>query len=172
MNDAPIVLEPARDQVAYAAARRLFTDYAEWLGVDLSFQGFQAELDSLPGKYAPPENGTAGGELLVAWRSGTDTASITPRQPMGCVAVRPFADDACEMKRLWVVPDVRGTGLGIRLGVAILDVARELGYRRMLLDTLRSMHAANGLYQRLGFREVPAYYHNPHPGVVYYAREL
>lgn len=171
MSDAPIVLEPARDKLAYDVARRLFTDYAEWLGVDLSFQGFQAELDSLPGKYAPPQAGAPGGELLVAWRQGAPSA-VPARQPMGCVAVRPFADEACEMKRLWVVPDARGTGLGVRLGTAILEVARELGYRRMLLDTLRSMHAANGLYQRLGFREVPSYYHNPHPDVVYYAREL
>lgn len=166
--DRKIILEPARDPAAYAAARRLFGDYADWLGVDLTFQGFQAELDNLPGKYAPPHDGQPGGELLIAW----DVETAAPRQAIGCVAVRPFADDACEMKRLWVAPEARGTRLGVRLGEAILQVARDLGYRRMLLDTLRSMHAANGLYQRLGFREAPAYYENPHPDVVYYARDL
>ncbi len=172
MTSPPILLEPARDDSAYAVARRLFSDYAEWLGVDLSFQGFQSELANLPGKYAPPPVGApaaSGGELLLAWREvGPDAA----RQAMGCVALRPFAEGECEMKRLWVVPDARGSGLGVRLGEAIIDAGRALGYRRMLLDTLRTMHAANGLYQRLGFREVPAYYHNPHPGVVYYALDL
>ncbi|MCA9629214.1 MAG: GNAT family N-acetyltransferase [Myxococcales bacterium] len=168
MTNASIQLEPARDAIAYAAARRLFSDYAAWLGVDLSFQGFEAELAGLPGKYAPPEADAAGGELIVAWRDAEDGS----REAVGCVAVRPFADDACEMKRLWVMPEARGSGLGVRLGEAILDVSRRLGYRRMLLDTLRSMSAANRLYQRLGFREVPPYYHNPHPDVVYYARDL
>ena len=132
MTNASIQLEPARDAIAYAAARRLFSDYAAWLGVDLSFQGFEAELAGLPGKYAPPEADAAGGELIVAWRDAEDGS----REAVGCVAVRPFADDACEMKRLFVRPVHRGQGLGRRLATQIIHEAITLDYTVMRLDTL------------------------------------
>lgn len=166
----PVVLEPARDAAAYDAARQLFKRYAAWLGVDLSFQGFEHELSSLPGRYAPPR-----GELLIAWSSEPSSTAV------GCVAVRPLdalalqgapSGSACEMKRLWVAPELRGSGLGMTLGSRILQVARELGYGRMYLDTLSTMHAANALYAKLGFLPVPAYYPNPEPTAVYYARDL
>jgi GNAT superfamily N-acetyltransferase len=114
------------------AARKLFMEYADGLGVDLCFQGFQQELDGLPGDYAPPD-----GRLLLA---------IAGNQPVGCVAVRNLGDGICEMKRLYVRPGHRGRGLGRRLAEAIIAEARAIGYRKMRLDSLTSLKEATVLY--------------------------
>ena len=111
-----------------AEARRLFLAYAESLDFDLCFQGFDAELRGLPGDYAEPA-----GRLLLAEREG---------RGVGCVALRPLGDDACEMKRLYLEPSERGTGLGRRLAFAIIAEGRSIGYRCMRLDTVPSMAAA------------------------------
>lgn len=134
--------------------RALFREYADGLGVDLCFQGFEAELAGLPGRYAPPD-----GRLLLAW----DVAG----HAVGCVALRRIADDTCEMKRLYVSPAGRGARLGRRLAEAICDEARAAGYRRICLDTLPSMQAAQHLYRSMGFTPMASYVFNPVPGVVY-----
>lgn len=139
-----------------ADARMLFEEYAQWLGVDLCFQGFAAELAGLPGDYAAPT-----GRLFVA-RDPSNGG------PAGCVALRPFEGETCEMKRLYVRPDFRGTGLGARLAALVIDSARQAGYGRIVLDTLGHMQPAIGLYRRLGFNEIPAYYDNPIPGALYF----
>lgn len=138
---------------------RLFRDYVEWLGVDLGFQDFEAELAGLPGKYAPP-----GGCALLA--------EVTDGLAIGCVAMRPLRGDICEMKRFYLRPDARGTGLGRRLAESVIRAARQAGYRRMVLDTLDHMQGALRLYDRLGFQQIPPYYHNPMPGAVYLGRDL
>ena len=130
--------------------RELFREYAEGLEVDLAFQDFERELAELPSDYAPPR-----GALLLA-RAGAEA--------VGCVGVRPLADGACEMKRLYVRPAGRGSGAGRALAGAAVARARELGYERMLLDTLPSMAAALRLYRALGFVEVEPYRYNPVPG--------
>lgn len=138
--------------------RRLFRDYADGLGIDLSFQDFETELRELPGRYAPPR-----GRLLLAW-GGT--------QPLGCVALRPLSGNDCEMKRLYVRAQARGERLGRRLAERICREAREAGYARICLDTLPTMQSAQALYRALGFRPIEPYGYNPVPGALFLALDL
>ena len=143
---------------ALAAVRQFFRNYAAWLGVDLSFQKFDEEMASLPGAYAPPN-----GRLFFAENDG---------QPAGCVGIRPFSEGVCEMKRLYVNPEQRGHGIGRELALAAIMAARELGYRKILLDTLPAMRLAVKLYRELGFQETPAYYPTPIEGTIFLALDL
>lgn len=147
-----------RDERQLDEVRKLFLEYAEWIDVDLSFQGFDEELAALPGVYHDPY-----GALFLCLRG---------KEAAGCVAVRPLEDGICEMKRLWVRPRFRGQALGLRLATAAIDAAHRLGYGAMRLDTLSWMHEALRLYRSLGFREIPAYYPNPIPGAVYLEKSL
>jgi ribosomal protein S18 acetylase RimI-like enzyme len=131
-------------------ARRLFERYAESLGFDLAFQNFAAELDGLPGAYAPPA-----GCVLLATVDGP---------PGGCVALRDLGGGICEMKRLYVLPEFRGFGLGRLLATRVGDDARRMGYERMRLDSVPAMREAQALYERLGFRDIAPYRENPIPG--------
>ena len=153
-----IAIRQAADAADMARARTLFLEYAEWLQVDLCFQGFDRELATLPGAYAPPD-----GRLFLAL-DGEDAA--------GCIALRRFDAARGEVKRLYVRPAYRGMRLGERLALLVIEAARVIGYRALLLDTLAQMHAAHALYGRMGFRDIPAYYHNPIPGAVYMELEL
>lgn len=145
-----------------AATRLIFQEYADQLGVDLCFQNFEAELAGLPGDYAPPQ-----GCLLLA---------LVDSEIAGCCAMRPLEavdyHNACEMKRLYVRPDFRRFGLGRQLVEAVLDAARIAGYHSLLLDTLNDMEAARALYEDLGFKDIPPYYHNPIAGAHYLKVDL
>jgi ribosomal protein S18 acetylase RimI-like enzyme len=151
-------IKPVETDADVADARQLFEEYAAATGVDLCFQNFAQELATLPGLYAPP-----GGRLLLAW----DDADLA-----GCVALRPTADGACEMKRLYVRPEFRARKAGRALVEAVIAAAREIGYARMRLDTLPTMTRARALYTSLGFREVAPYYENPVAGTVYMELDL
>ncbi|HSS62959.1 MAG TPA: GNAT family N-acetyltransferase [Gammaproteobacteria bacterium] len=153
-----VVAVTKTDDALIEAARTLFREYADSLGVDLSFQNFEDEMARFPRGYLSPD-----GVLCVA-RAG-DSA-------IGCVAVRRLEQTLCEMKRLYVRPDARGRGLGRRLAEAAIAAARRLGYRRMRLDTLPSMGSARELYAVLGFREIAPYYHNPIEGTRYMELDL
>jgi GNAT superfamily N-acetyltransferase len=142
-----------------ALARALFAEYARWLKVDLCFQGFDEELRTLPGAYAPPR-----GRLLLA---GFDAYAFA------CIALRALDQPAVgEIKRLYVQPAQRGEGWGRRLVAALLAEARAIGYEELKLDTLDWMNAARALYEETGFRPCAPYYANPLPGVVYMALRL
>lgn len=150
------------DAVGLSELVILFREYAQQLGVDLSFQGFEEELATLPGDYAGPQ-----GALLLAWIDGA---------PAGCGAFRPLPDadhvNACEMKRLYVRRAFRRFGLGRHLARRLMDLALQVGYSSMLLDTLDDMEAARNLYGTLGFVEIPPYYFNPVPGSHYLKVDL
>ena len=142
----------------YAAGKALIEEYALVLGVDLCFQNFSEEMASLPRIYGPPR-----GCLLLARTKG---------ELVGCVAVRNQGAAVCEMKRLYVKPQHRRAGLGRRLAESAIGHAKQMGYSRMVLDTLPSMTEAQSLYESLEFREVDGYYQNPLGGVRYLACEL
>ena len=142
----------------FEAIRRLFLQYAESLGFDLEFQNFEQELESLPGDYAAPN-----GCLLIAEDSGNWA---------GCVALRGLEDDNCEMKRLYVIPEYRGLGIGKILAQAVIKEARARGYKKMRLDTVPSMKQARGLYASLGFYIIKPYRYNPIDGASYMELKL
>lgn len=158
MHHEPSELIEAASAEDFAAGKLLIEEYAAALGFDLCFQNFSEELASLEKIYGPP-----GGCLLLARKDG---------EYSGCVAVKNLGESACEMKRLYVRPRYRCTGIGRRLAVASIARAKLLGYTRMVLDTLTGMTEARRLYESLGFREIEAYYRNPLAGVRYLALEL
>lgn len=146
-------LAQARTVEEIAIVRALLREYQQTLGIDLCFQGFQAELDALPGSYAPP-----GGRLLLARYAGN---------PVGCIALQPVGTARAEMKRLYVPPSARGSGVGRKLVTTLLDEARTIGYAEVVLDTLPSMVEAQRLYEQLGFRDIEPYRPNPIVGARY-----
>jgi GNAT superfamily N-acetyltransferase len=137
----------ARDSEGLRCVRTLFEEYAASLNFDLCFQGFDEELANLPGNYAPPE-----GRLFLA------SYSV---EAAGCVALQKFEEGICEMKRLYVTPRFRGSGIGRTLAETIISEARKIGYKRMCLDTVLSMREAQLLYQSMGFKDVEPYRYNP-----------
>jgi ribosomal protein S18 acetylase RimI-like enzyme len=141
-----------------AACRELFQEYQRGLGVSLCFQGFDAELAGLPGDYAPPR-----GRLVLALVAG---------RPAGCIALRPLFHRDAEMKRLYVRPAHRASGLGRMLALHIIAEAKALGYETLKLDTLPQMSAAQRLYEKLGFRDTAPYNDNPVTGVRFMALDL
>lgn len=164
MDDYPpsITLISPTDPHEMDVVREIFREYAGTLDVDLSFQDFEQELDTLPGEYAPPR-----GQIVLAHVDGSLA---------GCCALRPLDtvdySNAAEMKRLYVRKAFRGFGLGRTLAEGVLDAARLSGYTCVLLDTLDSMESARALYADLGFEEIPPYYHNPVSGSHYLKVDL
>ncbi|WP_422000169.1 GNAT family N-acetyltransferase [Reyranella sp.] len=161
MSDSPrLIIGPPETEADLDAIRSLFAEYAASLGFSLGYQGFDAELAGLPGKYAPPE-----GALLLARADG---------RAAGAVALRPLEPGICEMKRLYVRPDFRGLrgpdglSLGRTLTHRIVEEARSRGYRSLRLDTIAGkMDAAIRVYRSMGFVDIPPYYPSPVPGTTY-----
>ncbi len=149
----------AESPAQVSQARELFLEYGQSLGFSLCFQNFDKELASLPGDYAPPT-----GRLLLAEYRG---------QLAGCVALHKLEDDICEMKRLYLRPQFRGKGLGHVLADRIIAEARQIGYRRMRLDTVEPvMKDAVAMYRGIGFREIAPYCANPIAGALYMELQL
>jgi ribosomal protein S18 acetylase RimI-like enzyme len=156
----PLSIIDAKGPEQIEQARKLFLEYAEWLGFSLCFQGFDKELAELPWEYAPPS-----GRLLLACAAGGEAA--------GCVALHRLEGSICEMKRLYVRPAFRGQGVGRALADAVIAEARTIGYQRMRLDTVADkMQTAVAMYRALGFREIPSYRENPMPHTLYMELDL
>lgn len=136
----------------------LFNEYTTMLGVNLAFQGYDEEIKNLLGKYALPY-----GRLYIAYYDN---------KAAGCIALRKFENDGCEMKRLFVRPEYRHLKIGKKLVDKIIEDARELKYKYVVLDTLSNLHEAVSLYRKSGFQEVEAYYENPLDNVLYFKLEL
>lgn len=139
--------------------RVIFREYEAWLGLDLCFQGFEAELAGLPGKYALPT-----GRLYLAY---------VEDRLAGCIAMRDLGGGVCEMKRLFVRDSFRGEGIGVRLIERLVEDAGESGYSAMRLDTFPpKMRKAVELYESHGFVPIPPYYENPHGDVLFMEKRL
>jgi len=152
VNDFEIQQAKSPEQIS--AIRELFLEYAKSLNFSLCFQSFEKELAELPGEYAPPD-----GRLLLAAHGS---------QLAGCVALHKLEPEICEMKRLYVRPQFRGKGLGRVLAERIVADAREIGYKRLRLDTVEPVRrGAVALYRKLGFREIAPYRENPIAGALY-----
>lgn len=133
--------------------RKLFTEYTNWLGFDLSFQNFEKEFAELPGRYTPPT-----GRLLLA---------LYNNKVAGCVGLREFAKGICEMKRMYIKPKYRRKGIGRRLAIAVIEEAKKIGYKKMRLDTVPWMNEAIELYYSLGFKKIKPYRYNPIKGSLF-----
>lgn len=139
--------------------QKIFREYEKWLGLDICFQGFEEELANLPGKYAKPS-----GRLLIAF---------VDDKVAGCIALRKLEENICEMKRLYLRDEFRGSGLGNKLIEKVIEEARLIGYQKMRLDTLPDkMNKAVRLYESHGFRQIPAYYPNPYDETLYLELDL
>ena len=138
--------------------RELFHEY--WRAFDFSpcFQNFTAEVDGLPGGYTPPR-----GRLALALVDGAAA---------GCIAMRPLAPTACEMKRLYVREAFRSHGTGIALVRWLINEARETGYSRMYADTMPVMARALAMYERLGFQRTSPYSPTATDGAIYLSLDL
>lgn len=142
-----------------ATVRELFREYEDKMGLDLCFQGFEAELASLPGNYAEPS-----GRLLIA--AIDDSVA-------GCIALKKVDAETCEMKRLFVREEFRGQRIGIALIERLIADAREIGYKRLRLDTFPPiMSKAVELYRSYGFREIEPYNSDPHPDLLFMEMDL
>lgn len=138
--------------------KTLFREYTNMLGVDLAFQGFEEELKKLPGKYSLPN-----GRMFTAYYNG---------KLAGCIALRSFGENGCEMKRLFVRPEFRKCHIGEVLVDKIIKDAKDIGYKYMVLDTLSTLIGAVNLYRKKGFKVIEAYYENPLENVLYFKLDL
>jgi len=136
----------------------LFKEYTDFLGIDLGFQNYDEEFRNLPGDYGPPS-----GRLYIAEYDG---------QLAGCIAMHPYGDAGCEMKRLYVRPEFRGKGIASALIGKIVSDAGDLGYQSIVLDTLPFLHDSIALYRKLGFYEIEPYRFNPVEGSLYFRLDI
>lgn len=149
-KDVKVRITKATSDTDLETAKDLVLQYSRLLKVDLDFQDFEKEIEGFLGAYSPPQ-----GVIFLAFLN---------EKVAGCVAMRPLGKGVCEMKRLFVKPEFRGFSIGVYLAEAIITEARKMGYDSIRLDTLPDMKAAQSLYSRLGFVDIPEYRHNPIKG--------
>ncbi len=148
----------AATKADYDAAVFLFEEYASWLNIDLCFQHFSEELAQISSIYAPP----SGGIILAK------AADVY----IGCAGIRRIDDSVAELKRMYVKPAFQQQGIGKTLLQESLELAQNLQYKKVRLDTLSRLVPAITLYRQYGFYDIPAYYHNPEKSVIYLEKQL
>ncbi len=153
-----IIYKTACNALDFEHGKLLFREYVDSLGVDLTFQDFEDELMKVDTQYNIPR-----GALLLALKDA---------QPVGCTGVRKLDEETAELKRMYVKAAFRGCGIGVKLLQQSIGIARELGYKKMKLDTLKDMVKAQELYRSFGFYEIPSYRFNPLEGTIYMEKEL
>lgn len=154
-----ISIKEVKTTKEYEIAKTLFKEYVALLGVDLSFQNFQEELENIAVQYSKPD-----GVLFIAYQN--------EQTPVACFGVRKLTTEICELKRMYVRKEARGIGLGSQLLTKSFEVGQELGYQKMRLDTLPTMGAAIKLYTKAGFYEISAYRFNPIIGTKFMEKVL
>lgn len=153
-----IIYRLARTGSDFEHGKNLFKEYVTSLGVDLSFQDFENELKTIDRQYNKP----AGGLVLVFHKA----------QAIGCAGIRQLDKETAELKRMFVQETYRGCHIGVELLKRSLQLAKDLGYKKIKLDTLKDMAKAQELYRSFGFYEVPPYRFNPLEGTIYMEKEL
>jgi ribosomal protein S18 acetylase RimI-like enzyme len=138
--------------------QQMLREYVEWIGLDLAFQEIDAELDGMPGDYAPPR-----GALFVA---------VEGDRFLAMIALRPIEGTVAEMKRLYVRPEARGRGLARRLIARLCEEAKRLNYTELRLDTLPMMGDAQALYEAYGFVDIEPYYETPIAGTRFMSKKI
>jgi putative acetyltransferase len=134
-----------------AEIREMFREYAAWVGDGCFWTNdFEDELAALPGWF----------EALLIARDESGAL-------VGSAAVKRLPDGTAELKRLYVRPSARGSGLGKQLAATAVERARELGFSVIRLDTLPKMEAARGIYASLGFVPSEPFSNNPIPDVLW-----
>lgn len=156
--NATIKLTIADSEAYFEQGKELFREYAASLPIDLAFQGFEGELNSVQEQYGPPS-----GALVLAYAG---------ELAVGCAGVRSKGAGIAELKRMYVQPEFRGHQLGRLLLERSISIAKDLGYEKLRLDTLAGMTGARRLYESFGFEIIPAYYANPHADAIYMEKLL
>ena len=154
MHEKPVTIAEAKNSADIASVKDIFTRFVEFLPIKLDFQGIDEEMARFPETYK---------FLLLAKRDGV---------PIGAVALKEHSADTCEMKRLYVLPEGQGLGVGRKLCKRLMADAKSQGYQTMLLDSLKRLEAAVALYEKLGFEEIEPYNFNPEDDVIYMSRVL
>ena len=143
----------------------LFTEYTRMLvshdpsfQIYLDIQHYADEIRDLEAKYGRPE-----GRLYLALWEG---------EAAGCIALRKLDEQRCEMKRLYVRPAFRGHRIGGALVDRVIQDAKAIGYRHMLLDTLPFLESAIHMYRKRGFYEIPCYNESPMETTIFMQYDL
>lgn len=148
----------ANTDAEFEQAKIVFREYADELCLDLSFQNFEEELKSIKTQYGKPD----GGILLIK----------SNEEIIGCIGVRKLENNIGELKRMYIKKAFRSKGFGKELLNKAIDLARELNYKKLRLDTLPTMNKAIKLYKEKGFVEIEAYRYNPVSGTIFFELEI
>lgn len=149
-----ILIKTAQTKEDYLLAKKLILEYVAWLGIDLSFQNFDAEMAALPEMYNEQNGG-----LFLAFKND---------EAIGIAGLRRFSITESEVKRMFVKEEARGFGIGKLLLQKCIETARKAGYNKIKLDTVDFMQTAIKLYIDNGFVEIPAYRYNPYEAARYF----